>query len=800
MQSHGGKRVARALAAGLIVPLLSVAAGAGPVVTGPARPDLGFDDTCGCGKANTLRLRHEAGLATGEPLVGPSGGGYAPREAPTATDVLSNDLDIEVNHAAETIAGSNTIRVRSKVNGLTQFTFMLRTQYTITSILLNGVTPASATTPAAGSYARTVTLDRAYNLNEEFTVRIAYNGVAMSRGFGSIEFVATPAGDPLIATLSEAYFAGTWWPVKDGDFGLPGDNGDKATIKLAVTAPSTLRTVSNGLLLGIDPVAGGKSKYRWQSNYPTSTYLAAFCTTIYNTWTQTYNYPLAGGGTGAMPVEFNIYPGSDTPGNRAAWGRTLDMLPVFRTVFGEYPFINEKYGIYQFPFGGGMEHQTNTGQGTFNESVTAHELAHQWWGDMITCKTWNHIWLNEGFATYSEALWSERATGSINTAALHAAMAARRPATINDSVYVPATTDMNRIFSSTYTYRKGAWALHQLRHVIGDEDFFATLAQYRALFEGGAATTDDFAAVASAVSGVDLTRFFQQWVYGIGAPAYAYGWQNVTISGQNYLKLHVRQTQDATWPGGGAPAGVFAMPVDLKVDYVGGNHSVVINNDARSEHFVIPIPGPATAVTLDEFNWILNTAKASEAYINGPAKLVAASPLPDESLAPAAGATQVALTFSEAVSAPAAAFSLTGPSGAVPFSYSYNPANFTATLTTGAALGAGVYTVSIAATVTALASGAALDGEITAGLLPSGNGLAGGVAAFTFEVAGVSCGSADFDGDGDTGTDLDIEAFFACLGGSCCPSCGSADFDGDGDFGTDLDIEALFRVLGGGSC
>ncbi|HYE61828.1 MAG TPA: M1 family aminopeptidase [Phycisphaerales bacterium] len=769
----------------------------------PTTDDCG--DAChdGCGKAHMARLRADAGL-----LSEPWSHAYSPREALGDTDVLSYVLDIEVNPTNETITGSNLITVKSLVNGLTQFTFVLRSQYTVSSILLNSATPATATTPAANSYRRTITLDRPYNANEVFTVRIAYSGTAISRGMGSIEFTTQngTAGQPvMVATLSEPYFAATWWPCKDGDVFLAGDNTDKATIDFSITAPEAYRSVANGVLASVTTPAAGKRKYRWVSNYPTATYLVAFATTVYNTWTLNYSYPLSNGGTGSMPVEFNIYPSSDTPTNRAAWERVVPMLAAFRPFYGEYPFVNEKYGIYEFNFSGGMEHQTNSGQGTFNEGVTAHELAHQWWGDAVTCRTWSDIWLNEGFATYSEALWEERKPGSSGAPAYRAAMNARKPANVGDSVYVTNVADVNRIFSSTYTYRKGGWVVHMLRGLVGDETFYDIMQGHRLAHEGTAATTDDFIAVANSVAGQDLTWFFRQWVYGIGAPAYAYGVQPFTVAGQNYARVSLRQTQNAAWPGAGAPAGYFAMPLDLRVETSTGSQTVKLNNNARTQNFVIPINGAYTDAALDPLDWVLNTAKTAESHQNGPPVVLTTSPAPSATLI--AAPTSVQVTFSEAVTVAPGAITLTGPGGTIPGSQTYTAGTFTATFTPTQPLTPGDYTVSVSG-VTSNLTGLTLDGDIPGTMLvnqpalPSGNGVAGGPASFTFSIQGSTCGTADFNNDGDIGTDQDIEAFFACLGGNCCPGCytGGADFNADGDTGTDQDIESFFRVLGGGNC
>jgi hypothetical protein len=371
-------------------------------------------------------------------------------------------------------------------------------------------------------------------------------------------------------------------------------------------------------------------------------------------------------------------------------------------------------------------------------------------------------------------------------------MAARKPANPGDSVYVVAVNDMNRIFSSAYSYNKGAWVLHQLRHIVGDTNFFNGLKDYRARFQGSAATTEDFAASMSDTCDRDLSNFFQQWVYGVGAPDYAYGTQNVTIGGQNYLRLRLRQTQNAAWPGVGTPGNAFAMPVDVRVDTAGGSTIYSVNNTERTQHFLLPTNGPATGVAIDPSNWILTYNKTAEAYVAGPAKIIATIPAPNASLGEGSGPTSVAITFSDNVIVPSGAITMTGPGGApVSFTQVYTAATFTSRLNFAAPLGEGTYTVRVPATVTA--GGIALDGEVVGGLLPSGNGIAGGQASFSFTVAGAPC-AADFNQDG--GIDgADIEAFFTSW------EQGQADADVNVDGGVDgSDIEAFFLVWQAGGC
>ncbi|MFQ5589649.1 MAG: M1 family metallopeptidase [Phycisphaerae bacterium] len=571
------------------------------------------DDTriIGCNKGRALARRFLGSY--GVSSKGSVGQSTAPAqgrdkaEVLQDTDLLHYELDIEVsniNPAAGTVTltGSNRMSIRSLSPNLTEFTFRLRDNFTITSAVLNDTTPALVT--AQSWTTRVATLDRAYGVGEEFTLTIAYTGTTSAIAVGE------EAGVPYVATLSEAWWSFSWWPAKDGDVGEPGDLSDKATMEFSITVPDNFDVPSNGLLQSVDVLPGGRKRYNWASNYPNTAYGVSLAVSEYNRWTEYYNYP-----GGSMPVEFYIYDTYDNPTNRAAWGQVVDMLGVFSGLFGEYPFVNEKYGIYNFPWSGGMEHQTMTGQGGlfgFVESLSAHELAHSWWGNMVTCKTWDDIWLNEGFATYGECLWDEFKGGASNPLAYINCMQINRPynSGANGTVYVyPWELTEGRIFSGTYSYAKGAWVLHQLRGVVGDQAFFDILAAYRAAYAYSAATTDEFIAIASATYGEDLTWFFDQWVYNAGAPAYEYGWRSKNIEGQDYLDLRITQIQQPPNPS------VFTMPVDIVVTTANRtSQTITVWNDAREQLFTIPIDGPAFGVQFDPAEWILRSGVVNAPY------------------------------------------------------------------------------------------------------------------------------------------------------------------------------------------
>lgn len=665
------------------------------------------------------------------------------------TDVLHYNLNLEIVPSTTTLVGTNVMTVRCTAGGVSTITIQLHQNFGITSLTVNGVAVTSTRLDVANLR---VNLDHVYALDEQFDLAVSYSGVPVSLGFGSMNFTTHGASQPLIFTLSEPYYAYTWWPVKE-------DNTDKATADLAFVVPNTLIVASNGTLQGTDAVAGGKLRYRWRTDYQTAPYLFCFSAANYNQFSDTWTYP---GGT--MPMEFYIYPEQDTTPNRNAWKATNQMLTTFSNLYGLYAFRNEKYGIYNFGFGGGMEHQTMTGQGTFSESVTAHELSHQWWGDKVTCANWGHIWLNEGFATYSEALWLEFKPGSSGTAALLSAMSSRRPTSFNVTVFRADTSSAGVIFDTNSVYRKGGWALHMLRHVIGDSAFFAALNDYNTQYAYATATTEDFQAVCETHYGGSLQWFFQEWIYQPGAPTYQNAFRSLNVNGSNYLEVYLRQTQSAAYP-------IYAMPIDLVATIGGSPTTIKVNNDAATEYLLVPVSGAVTALSIDPNNYILRGTTTTTAFVEGPPKIVAVSPAPGSGTL-ASGVANLQVTFHRNVNTTAGDYALVGANtGAVATTFAYSPATLTTTLTPLAPLPADSYTLTVSASVTNAIGGASLDGEIanpsSPASLPSGNGQAGGAATFAFTITPLPC-AADITGD-HTVSVADLLAVIAAWGP--CANC-----------------------------
>ena len=428
----------------------------------------------------------------------------------------------------------------------------------------------------------TVILDRVYSMGESFRISIEYSGRPGDSGYYSFNF-DTYGGAPMIWTMSSVFRARGWWPCKD----VPSDKPD--SIDVRVTVPSDLIAVSNGALRQTETI-GNMTTYWWHEKYPIATYLVSVSIHPYEVIYDDYVY---NNGTDTMQIHFYGFQGNYDANERIN-GLVKDMLTCYSGLFGEYPFVDEKYAQVDFLWGGGMEHQTCTSYGSWSEVLYAHEIGHQWWGDMITCDSFHHIWLNEGFASYAEALWFEWAYPPFSASEYQMMYQLYLgPGT----VYVEHP-EYEEIFDSGLSYVKGSWVLHMLRHVVGDTEFFNILRTYyaSALHQYGTATTEGFQAVCEQVSGLDLEKFFHQWIHEEFYPVYSYSW-TVNVSGSGYdIDLEIRQEQTNH---------IFWMPIDVTVTTSTGEQTFVVWDSLASQSFRLSTNTMPIGIELDRDDWIL---------------------------------------------------------------------------------------------------------------------------------------------------------------------------------------------------
>jgi aminopeptidase N len=496
------------------------------------------------------------------------------------------------------ISGTVTFTAAATVNNLTSIFLDLTTTLVVSSIKCNGTNLQFS----QSNYKLYITLDKAYNINEQFSMDITYSGTPprLSGSISSANFVFyDSAHGNLIASLSEPYEARDWWPCKDD----PADKADSSDVW--VTVDSWYTAVSNGTLTGTVTNSDGTKTWEWKNHYPIAAYLISVACTNYGIYSDTWTYT---GGT--MPLTHYCYPENMNTSRQAAVAKTKDMLTIYSSKFGLYPFTKEKYGHAEFSWGGGMEHQTVTSMGgncMSYSNIISHELGHQWFGDKITCKDWHHIWLNEGFASYCEAVYregtSEGRSGYINE--IEGDLSSARYA--SGTIYVQDITDENQIFSSARSYHKGSAVLHMLRGVMADSaKFFTTLRNYLKdpALAYGVATTEDFQRHAETVYGQSLSYFFNEWIYGENYPTYTVTWHNSsTGTGNLYnVRVTISQTTGTTNPS------FFTMPVQLKFTRASGDTTVTVYNNAQSQTFYLTIKGQPTALTFDPDEWLLRNA------------------------------------------------------------------------------------------------------------------------------------------------------------------------------------------------
>ncbi len=420
------------------------------------------------------------------------------------------------------------------------------------------------------------------------SITVFYHGTPPSTGFGSFtQSTHGPSHIPVIWTLSEPYGARDWWPCKM-------TLTDKAdSIDIYITVPPGNKAASNGLLKEIIP-QGINYTYHWKHSHPIAAYLIAQAVTNYISYTDTAHLQ-----QGTLPVLYYTYP-EDSTTSRTSDQQLIKVIRFYDSLFVPYSFADEKYGHAEFGWGGGMEHQTMSFVGGFAIELLVHELAHQWFGDRVTCGSWRDIWLNEGFAVYCSALSLTTLNGSSFFTNWKEQIVNEVTSIPDGSVYVDDTTSVARVFSGRLTYNKGSYLLHMLRCKLGDSLFFLGLRNYLndPALAYSFAKTNMLQHHLENISGKPLSKFFTQWFYGQGYPSYLVLYDQ---NPSNKIKITINQSTSHN------SVSFFEMPVPIVFKGQGRDTTIIFNHTYSGQIFYADLPFKTDSILFDPNLNILST-------------------------------------------------------------------------------------------------------------------------------------------------------------------------------------------------
>jgi aminopeptidase N len=454
-------------------------------------------------------------------------------------DVLHYDIRLELYPQQKKIAGDITIRMKINNKDAENIDLNFYDNMKVKSLLLNGGEAKYESTE------KILSIRKNDKNTDTAEIKIAYEGTPQKLGFGSFAFENVD-GVNEIYTLNEPVYASTWFPCVD----LP---DDKALLDMYVTNDSSYVSVSNGKLADTK-TTGSRRTYHWKTYYPISTYLIALYSCNYRTYTERYK------SVNGDSFDLNVYAiPKDFENLKIDFSDHKKYLKTFEELFGAYAFSKEKYSVAEFWWqNGAMESQTVTGIGSNfisgnkfvnHNDMLIHELSHHWWGNAVSPKTWKDIWLNEGFATYSEALYWEKQS---DIRALQSTMLSKFGTFPEGKLYNPG-----KALFSQLIYNKGAWVLHMLRKEVGDNDFFTILREYYKTYKYGNASTNDFKNICEKISKKNLGAFFDQWIYkGEGIIELEAGWNAIPVKGGFNVEFKIKQLQKGY--------DIYKFPLDIK--------------------------------------------------------------------------------------------------------------------------------------------------------------------------------------------------------------------------------------------
>jgi aminopeptidase N len=498
-------------------------------------------------------------------------------------------LDVSVERTSTFISGNVTIKAIAEVAFLDTFGLELHPNLIIDSIKANGIVQSFN---RAGN-AVIIPLSQSIQEGEDFFVQVYYKGTPPNNGgFSGMSNASSPSwGNQATWSLSQPFAAYEWWPCKQ----VLTDKADSSEVW--ITTNNQNKAGSNGLLQQVVSLPNNKARYEWKSKYPINYYLISIAVARYVDYSFFVNLP---GVAQPLLIQNFIYDNPQTLTNfKNDIDQTGDMMLAFSELFGTYPFKDEKYGHCMAPLSGGMEHQTMSTQGFFEFTLTAHELAHQWFGDYVTCASWEDIWLNEGFASYGEYLAYEKLVSKSAADNYMINVHNTVKSQPGGSVYVSDIANENRIFSSRLSYDKGSTLVHTLRYLVNNDSlFFASLRDYLQQFQFKNANTQQLLDVLNANTGIDFTDFKNQLFYGEGFPTYNLTWNY--INGFLYAELNQTTSSSATI--------LYTLPLELRLNTTSGDTIVRITPTINNDKFIISLVDTVVGITVDPFNGLVNNA------------------------------------------------------------------------------------------------------------------------------------------------------------------------------------------------
>lgn len=511
-------------------------------------------------------------------------------ERSRAYDALHYRVAITLNLDEKSFAGEATVTLTSLRDGLDTVVLDAE-EFTVTKVVSEWGEPLEF---SQSENELSVRMRRPLMRGETRSFTCTYRGRDPRQG---LKFVAETAEHPaLVYSDSWPNRVHHWFPC----FDYP---NDKVTNEIVATVSANLKVAANGRLVSVtEDMAAGTVTYHWSQDLPHSTYLIFLAAAPYVVVRDAY---------GTLPVNYWVYP-KDAAKVAPTYGKTPGMVEFFNRTFGyDYPW--QKYDQISVPSGGGAESTSATAMThriMVNEQseaefpaigIVSHELAHQWWGNLITLRSWAHTWLNESFATYSDYLYFRHDRGDDQGAVnlqgkLNAYL--REAKTRYVRPIVTDRYDQPGDMFDSHTYPKGALVLHMLRQQLGDAAFFATLQHFlhRHAFEP--VDTGDFIRSVKTVTGQNLDWFFDQWLFKPGHPVFDV--RSEWDPGRKVVVLKVAQVQDFTR---GIP--VFRVPVSVAIVNAAGRSTSQVWIREREDTFEFPSETRPLLVRFDPENLLL---------------------------------------------------------------------------------------------------------------------------------------------------------------------------------------------------